>query len=130
MVNAIPVQNLPVPNFAYHLPKSWTDRFAHVNDKLPKNSMKKDQNSFLLCYDFVLKSRSSCLSRFIESRILFCCIQKCYKQATSAKYKIKLKQDNSSVLKRYIQEKIRLPSKNQLTWGANEGFPFFSLYIK
>ena len=27
-------------------------------------------------------------------------------------------------------EKIRLPSKNQLTWGANEGFPFFSLYIK
>ena len=35
MVNAIPGRNLPVLNFAYHLPKSWTDRFAHghVNNK-------------------------------------------------------------------------------------------------
>ena len=33
MVNAIPVRNLPVLNFAYHLPKPWTDRFAHVNGK-------------------------------------------------------------------------------------------------
>ena len=46
MVNAIPGQNLPVPNFAYHLPKSWIDRFAHLNGKLPKSSMKKDQNFF------------------------------------------------------------------------------------
>ena len=53
MVNAIPGQNLPVPNFAYHLPKSWTDRFAHLNGKLPKSSMKKDQNFFIvlrLCF--------------------------------------------------------------------------------
>ena len=33
MVNAIPVPNLPVLNFAYHLPNPWTDRFAHVNGK-------------------------------------------------------------------------------------------------
>ena len=33
MVNAIPGGNLPVLNFAYHLPKPWTDWFAHVNDK-------------------------------------------------------------------------------------------------
>ena len=46
MVDAIPGQNLPVPNFAYHLPKSWTDRFAHVNRKLAKSSMKKDQTFF------------------------------------------------------------------------------------
>ena len=31
MVNPIPVSNLLVLNFAYHLPKLWTDRFAHVN---------------------------------------------------------------------------------------------------
>ena len=30
MVNAIPGRNLPVLNFEYHLPKPWTDRFAHV----------------------------------------------------------------------------------------------------
>ena len=33
MVNAIPVPNLPVLNFAYHLPNPWTNRFAHVNGK-------------------------------------------------------------------------------------------------
>ena len=32
MVNAISERNLPVPNFAYHLPKAWT-RFDHVNGK-------------------------------------------------------------------------------------------------
>ena len=30
MVNAIPGRNLPVLNFAYHLPKPCTDRFSHV----------------------------------------------------------------------------------------------------
>ena len=34
-VNAIPGRNLPVLNFAYHLPKPWTDRFAHVNGNNP-----------------------------------------------------------------------------------------------
>ena len=36
-VNAIPGRNLPVLNFTYHLPKPWTDRFAHpdVNGKQP-----------------------------------------------------------------------------------------------
>ena len=34
-VNAIPEGNLPVPNFAYHLPKSWTDRFALESAKQP-----------------------------------------------------------------------------------------------
>ena len=29
VVNAIPGRNLPVLNFAYHLPKPWSDRFAH-----------------------------------------------------------------------------------------------------
>ena len=33
MVNAIPGRNLPVLNFAYHLPKPRTDRFVHVNGK-------------------------------------------------------------------------------------------------
>ena len=31
MVNAIPGRNLPALNFAYHLPRPWIDRFAHVN---------------------------------------------------------------------------------------------------
>ena len=35
MVTAIPGRNLPVLNFAYHLPKPWTDRFARVNSKQP-----------------------------------------------------------------------------------------------
>ena len=35
MVNAIPGRNLTVLNFAYHLPKPWTDQFAHVNGKQP-----------------------------------------------------------------------------------------------
>ena len=35
MVNAIPGRNLSVLNFANHLPKQWTDRFAHVNGKQP-----------------------------------------------------------------------------------------------
>ena len=29
MVNTIPGRNLPVLNFAYHLPKPWSDWFAH-----------------------------------------------------------------------------------------------------
>ena len=36
VVNAILGRNLPVLNFAYHLPKPRTDRFAHVNGKQPK----------------------------------------------------------------------------------------------
>ena len=35
MENAIPGGNVPVLNFAYHLPKLWTDQFAHVNGKQP-----------------------------------------------------------------------------------------------
>ena len=35
MVHAIWGRNLPVPNFAYHLSKPWTDRFAQVNFKQP-----------------------------------------------------------------------------------------------
>ena len=35
VVNANPGRNLPVLNFAYHLPKPWTDRFAHVDGKQP-----------------------------------------------------------------------------------------------
>ena len=35
MIKAIPGWNLPVPNFAYHWPKPWTDQFARVNDKQP-----------------------------------------------------------------------------------------------
>ena len=31
MVNAIPGWNLPVLNFVFHLPRPWTDQFAHVN---------------------------------------------------------------------------------------------------
>ena len=35
MVNAILGRNSPIMDFAYHLPKQWTDRFANVNDKQP-----------------------------------------------------------------------------------------------
>ena len=35
MVNALPGWNLPVLNFAYHLRKPWTDRFADVNGIQP-----------------------------------------------------------------------------------------------
>ena len=35
MVNAMPARNLPVLNFAYHLPKPSTDRFANVNGNQP-----------------------------------------------------------------------------------------------
>ena len=33
MVNTIPGWNLPVLNFAFHLPRPWTDQFAHVNHR-------------------------------------------------------------------------------------------------
>ena len=36
MVNAILWRNLPALKCSYHLPKAWTDRFAHVNDKQPR----------------------------------------------------------------------------------------------
>ena len=35
MLNAIPGRNQPVLNFAYRLPKSWTDRFTSVDGKQP-----------------------------------------------------------------------------------------------
>ena len=35
IIKAILGRNLPVLNFSYHLPKPWTDRFAHVNGKQP-----------------------------------------------------------------------------------------------
>ena len=34
VINAIPGRNLRVLNFVYHLPRPWTDRFAHVNGPL------------------------------------------------------------------------------------------------
>ena len=36
MLNAISGQNLPVPKFAYHSPKQWTDRYANVDGKQTK----------------------------------------------------------------------------------------------
>ena len=36
MVNAIPRRKLRVLNFVYHLRKPLTDRFAHVNRKMPQ----------------------------------------------------------------------------------------------
>ena len=42
MVNAIPVRNLPVLSFAHHLPKPWTDRFAHVNGKRGVKGLLRD----------------------------------------------------------------------------------------
>ena len=40
MVNEIPRLHLPVLNFAYDLPKPWTDRFAPVNGKQPGSSLR------------------------------------------------------------------------------------------
>ena len=54
MVNAIPGRNLPVPNFAYHLPKLWTDWFVHVNGKQPlsyfTNYLRPLANNLRECY--------------------------------------------------------------------------------
>ena len=36
MVNAIPGRDLIALNFAYHLPKPWTEWYVRVNDKQPK----------------------------------------------------------------------------------------------
>ena len=47
MVNAIPGRNLLVLNFAYHLPKPWTDRFAHINGKQPFNTITFQKNKHL-----------------------------------------------------------------------------------
>ena len=47
MVNAILGWNLPALNFAYHLPKPWTDRFAHVNSKQPFNIITFQENKHL-----------------------------------------------------------------------------------
>ena len=45
MVNGILERNLPVVNFAYHLPKPWSDRFAYVNGKqlLSKGAFQKSE---------------------------------------------------------------------------------------
>lgn len=40
--------NLPVLNFAYHLPKPWTRWFAHVNGKQPPNSNIKEKTKWSL----------------------------------------------------------------------------------
>ena len=42
MANAIPEWNLPVLNFAFHLPELWTDRFAHENGKKPLSWLKRE----------------------------------------------------------------------------------------
>ena len=45
MENGILERNLPVENFAYHLPKPWSDRFAYVNGKqlLSKGAVHKSE---------------------------------------------------------------------------------------
>ena len=55
MVNTIPGGNVPVLNFAYHLPKPWTDQFAHVSGKQPLFCQSKPITIFL----FSLTSPSS-----------------------------------------------------------------------
>ena len=40
MVKAIPGRNLPVLNFANHLPTPWTEWFAHVNGKQPESRVR------------------------------------------------------------------------------------------
>ena len=51
IIKAILGRNLLVLNFSYHLPKPWTDRFAHVNGKepfifysYPSNKVEKQKN--------------------------------------------------------------------------------------
>ena len=55
MVNVIPGGNVLVLNFDYHLPKLWTDQFAHVSGKQPLFCQSKP-NAILL---FSLTSPSS-----------------------------------------------------------------------
>ena len=42
LVNTMLGRNSPVLNFAYHLPKPWTDRFAHVDG----NQLQKSRKCF------------------------------------------------------------------------------------
>ena len=55
-VNAIPGWNLPVLNFAYHLPKPWTDRFAHPDVNGRQQSINKTAKPYF-CAIFVGWSR-------------------------------------------------------------------------
>ena len=50
MVNAIPGRNKTVLNFAYHLPKPWTDRFAYASGKQPLPFAKKSVKLQPSCY--------------------------------------------------------------------------------
>ena len=48
-VNAIPGRNSPVLDFAYHLPKPWTTRYAHAN----KNSLSFGTNLLLFLMEIM-----------------------------------------------------------------------------
>ena len=64
MLNAISGQNLPVLNFAYHLPKQWTDQYANVDGKQPKFF-------FYLSYTALYFYKNKSSSRILSSISLF-----------------------------------------------------------
>ena len=64
MLNAISAQNLPVLNFAYHLPKQWTNRYSNVDGKQP-------QFFFYLSYTVLYFYKNKSSSRILSSISLF-----------------------------------------------------------
>ena len=64
MLNAISGQNLPVLNFAYHLPKQWTDQYTNVDGKQPKFF-------FYLSYTALYFYKNKSSSRILSSISLF-----------------------------------------------------------
>ena len=64
MLNAISGQNLPVLNFAYHLPKQWFDQYANVDGKQPKFF-------FYLSYTALYFYKNKSSSRILSSISLF-----------------------------------------------------------
>ena len=66
MVTEIARLHLPVLNFAYHLPKPWTDRFAPVNGKQPGSSLARPTmpKKCFQEFQFDLERRKTCSSTF------------------------------------------------------------------
>ena len=64
MLNAISGQNLPVLNFAYHLPKPWTNWYANLDSKQPKFF-------FYLSYTVLYFYKNNSSSRILSSISLF-----------------------------------------------------------
>ena len=69
MVNAIPGRNLPVLNFAYHLPRPCTDPFANVNGLFSIQISSYSRAYVRLIYR---KEGQIPLSRSFQTQVVYC----------------------------------------------------------